>query len=133
MALAAPNAEHPGRIAVLGNAVAAKIGEMGGKRRVLHAVTHDPDLDHRRAGSLCHSPRRGEARGAAPAEGAVTAWRWGAVADPARLFGGGERLGDEGLGALAPRRSDPAQPDAEIIVQFHSETTRKVAKFQCSQ
>ena len=42
-------AERPGWIAILGHAVAAEIGEMGGKRRALHAMTHDPSLDHRGA------------------------------------------------------------------------------------
>jgi hypothetical protein len=95
--------EHPGLFAVLGHAVAAEIGKMRGKRGALHAVTYDPGLDHRRAGSLCYSPRRCEARGATPAESAGLPRCRRSARHSTGLFGGGERLSDKGFGALAPR------------------------------
>ena len=69
--LIALSAKHPGRITIFGHAVAAEIGEMGGKRRALHPMTHDPGFDHRGARLVSHSPRRREARGAASAKGSL--------------------------------------------------------------
>jgi hypothetical protein len=51
-------AEHPGLFAVLGHAVAAKIGKMRGQRCAFRPVTHDPGFDHRDARPVVgHSPR----------------------------------------------------------------------------
>ena len=44
--LIALSAKHPCRLTVFSHAVAAKIGEMGGKRGTLHAMTDDPGFDH---------------------------------------------------------------------------------------
>ena len=128
------SAEHPGRIAILGHAVAAEIGEMGGKRRALHAMTHDPGFDHRDArpvGQILVSPR-GSRRGPGrrlPLELDDD----DRARHPAGSFGGGERLGNEWLGALAPGRSGPPRPDAKIVIPFHGALTRKVCSSQSSQ
>ena len=41
--------EHPTRRAVLGDALAAQVFEMGTERRSLDPLPHDPRLDHRAA------------------------------------------------------------------------------------
>jgi hypothetical protein len=51
----------------------------------------------------------------------------------AGLFGGGEGLSDERLRALAPRRTDPAGADTEIVVSCHGALTSKVHGSQHSQ
>jgi hypothetical protein len=56
--LIALSPKHPGRITIFGHAVTAEIGEMGGKRRALHAVTHDPSFDHRGARPVGQISRR---------------------------------------------------------------------------
>jgi hypothetical protein len=60
--------EHPGRIAVLRDAVTAEIGKMRGKWCALHAVTNDPGFDHRDTRPVVHSARRREAGGSASTE-----------------------------------------------------------------
>ena len=56
--IVALGAEHPGRIAVLGHAVAAEIGEMGGKGCAFRPVTNHAGFDHCDARPVGHSPRR---------------------------------------------------------------------------
>ena len=56
--IVALGAEHPGRIAILGHAVAAEIGEMGGKGCAFRPVTNHAGFDHRDARPVGHSPRR---------------------------------------------------------------------------
>jgi hypothetical protein len=55
------------------------------------------------------------------------------VRHPASSFGGGERLGNEWLGALAPGRSDPPWADAKIVIPFHFVPTRTLSSSQNSQ
>jgi hypothetical protein len=55
------------------------------------------------------------------------------VANPAGLFGDGESLSDEWLDALTPRGADLTQPDAEIIVLFHSAAPSKLSDPHCFQ
>ena len=64
--------EHPTRRAVLGDAVAAQVFEMGTERRSLDPLPHDPCLDHRAARAIGLSPGGCKARRPSPAEGTAS-------------------------------------------------------------
>ena len=100
----------PGLLSVAGDALAAQIGEMRAERRAARGVADDAGLDdgarerpvsRRLAWTLARWPRPKRERlpGADPP---------GARDATAGLLGGGERLGDEGPGAL--RRLERMRP-----------------------
>ena len=66
--LIALSPEHPGRITIFGHAVTAESGEINGKRRALHAMTHDPSIEHRDARPVGQISCRREARGSTSTE-----------------------------------------------------------------
>ncbi|MHC2624216.1 hypothetical protein ACVIW2_006248 [Bradyrhizobium huanghuaihaiense] len=116
-------AEQVGLLPVPGHAFAPEIAEMRRERRRPRPVPDDPGLDGhqtRAAGEQTVCPHAG---GSAAAEARMT------VADElagsrnaaASALSGGKRLGDEGLGPLAPRGADAAGPWLKIAVFSHGQ------------
>ena len=105
--------EHATRRAVLGDAVAAQVFEMGTEWRSLDCLPHDPRLNHRAARPISPSPGCCKARRPSAAEGAASCTVTISPVEPAGFLRSGQRLGNERLGALgAASVADPPQADA---------------------
>src|SRR3984957_4709762 len=102
---------------------------MGAQSTRRARAADDPRLDHDMATPILKQSGRGKACRAAPPEPGSTG---GAAArETDRLLRGLKRLHQEGFGARRTRRTNAAQPDANIIVPRHC-FRKKVSKDECS-
>ncbi|OIQ93574.1 hypothetical protein GALL_244220 [mine drainage metagenome] len=118
--------EQPGLFSVPGDALAAEITEMGGKRRGMGAMADHPGLDGDQTGAAGQ-----QAIGADAGDTAVAKMRGVPLGDHAVVgdaaagpLGGGQCLGDEWLGPLALGRADAAGPNLEVIVPRHAQASQ---------
>ena len=114
--------EQPRLLPVPGDALAPEIAEVGRERRCARRMADDAGLDRhqtRAAGQQTVRLHAGDPA-AAEASSAVRCAEHALARDAAAgALGGGERLGDEGLGALAARRADAAWARLEIVLVSH--------------
>ncbi|VTZ27940.1 conserved hypothetical protein [Methylocella tundrae] len=99
-------------------------------------MTDHAGLDRHQSGAAGQQAVRSHTRDAAAAEGrAAPAPEQALPRDAAAgALGGGERLGDEWLGALAARRADAAWPGLEVILLSHGrprQCAEKVVRATC--
>ena len=114
-------AEQPGLLPVPGDALAPEVAEMGSKRRRTRGVTDDARLHRhqtRPAGQQVVRPHAGDA--SAPEGRTAPGLQHALLRDAAAgALRGGERLSDEGFGALAARGTDAARPGLEVALFSH--------------
>lgn len=101
----AAGTEQVSLLPITGHALAAEIVEMCRERRRAGRLAHDARLDHSAARAGVDQPIRLDARALAAAEAGAVARHDAARAGDAgaRFLSGGERLRDEGPGALRAR------------------------------